>query len=299
MESKTKHRILGIVVVAGLAVLAYPLIQGNSSPTAEQAMVKAPPFPDQAIQVTSTDTDSVQPQSLTPDAPSPAISDSSSITVETPPAEPATNGVVNISTPSVNDLAATPAVQTDATPAANAAVESQAMAAAPAVDASPAVKDSAPATSAENNVATDAAAVPEEAALAPAAKKSAKKKIAKNKTAKLEQTLVNSKITSASAKAAYKHQPIDNNGLMQIKNAAWVIQLGSFKQKTNALKLVNKLRAKGYRAFIQHVNVASGENTRVFVGPEKQQASARVVASELANDMKLHGIVISYKPFTL
>jgi DedD protein len=127
-----------------------------------------------------------------------------------------------------------------------------------------------------------------------------KKNIAKLKSVKPAKPTIYSKIsTGTKASLAYKQAPIDNNGLLQLKKSAWVIQMGSFKQKSNALKLVNKLRAKGYRAFIQNVNMASGENTRVFVGPEHQQASARIVATELANDMKLHGIVISYKPFTL
>ena len=50
---------------------------------------------------------------------------------------------------------------------------------------------------------------------------------------------------------------------------------------------------------IQRVDLSSGENTRVFVGPEHQQASARLVATSLEKDMRLHGIVISYQPFSL
>jgi len=114
-----------------------------------------------------------------------------------------------------------------------------------------------------------------------------------------DQPVILSKLTTASAIKANRHQPLDNNGLLQLKKSAWVIQLGSFKEKSNALRMVNKLRASGYRAFIQHVSGNGGQNTRVFVGPEQQQASARIVASELESNLKLHGIVISYKPFSL
>lgn len=95
--------------------------------------------------------------------------------------------------------------------------------------------------------------------------------------------------------AALKQGPLDDNGLFKLKNPVWVIQIGSFQNKTNALKLVNKVRAKGYPAFIQQI----AANTRVYVGPESKQASARKLADHLKNELQLNGVVISYKPLTL
>lgn len=93
--------------------------------------------------------------------------------------------------------------------------------------------------------------------------------------------------------------PIDNDGLINFKNAVWVIQIGSFKNKTHALNLVNMLRASGYKAFIQQIPSTFGTTTRVFVGPESKQASARALANQLEADMHIKGLVISYKPLAL
>lgn len=87
--------------------------------------------------------------------------------------------------------------------------------------------------------------------------------------------------------------------LAKLKNSAWVVQIGSFKNKENAFRLVNQLRSNGYSAFIQQRKTAFGENTRVFVGPESKQALAQALASQLENEMHIRGIVISYKPLTL
>src|SRR3990167_462331 len=67
-----------------------------------------------------------------------------------------------------------------------------------------------------------------------------------------------------------KFEPIDNNGLIKLKNAAWVIRMGSFKNKEHALRLVNRLRANGYAAFIQETNTALGDTTRGYVGRESK-----------------------------
>lgn len=96
-----------------------------------------------------------------------------------------------------------------------------------------------------------------------------------------------------------QHHFTEEDGLIRLKNAAWVIQIGSFKNKTNALRLVNKLRASGYRAFIQQTTTAFGNNTRVFVGPEHKRILAHALANRLQSEMHIQGIVISYKPLTL
>lgn len=306
MDSKMKHRILGVVVVAGLAVLAYPFVIGGSSMPAEQVVVKAPPFPEQAVQVSAADdssmpSDNSDTSSSTSDNSSPAPdanadsnsspSDATSPDSSTPPDSNSNTSSMNDSHSTVTNVSAPSTTTETVPPAAPTTAEAN-------VNPSAMVEPAATENNQQAALEPEAAPQPvvEETAPAPApvsAKKVAHKKH-KDKTPVLQ-----SKLTSKSSILAYKKTPIDNNGLMKLKKAAWVIQIGSFKDKSNALRLVNKLRAKGYRAFIQHVNVASGENTRVFVGPEHQQASARLVASDLKKNMKLQGIVISYKPFAL
>jgi len=343
MESKTKHRILGIVVVAGLAILMYPFVQGNNSIPSEQAMVKAPPFPDQAIQVTSavndavasTPEDTISSASVTAAAPSTEQVDNSTTLQPDGAISQDNPNIVNTVAPEINSIAApasTPLAATPEqlkpiqTPEVKSSLQSVEQPASEADDQSlpngptslsadignvdgPSVDDIPSVETNSHAAAKSIAAKPAKAAKVSKATKAAKKdlvaklgahkKLVKTAKANLAKPVVYSKIASKSGITAYRQMPIDNNGLVQLKQAAYVIQLGSFTEKTNALKLVNKLRAKGYRAFIQHTPDNVGENTRVFVGPEKQQASARLVATELEKEMQLHGIVISYKPFSL
>ena len=50
---------------------------------------------------------------------------------------------------------------------------------------------------------------------------------------------------------------------------AWVIQLATFGNESNASRLINKLRKLGYDAYSRDVRLASGKLlVRVFVGPE-------------------------------
>lgn len=295
MESKTKHRILGLVVVAGLAILMYPFMLGNNGVPAEKALVKAPPFPDQATQVVSVD-------------PSEDV-----IGMPDPAEQPVTASAQPDQQPET-------AANQDASNAVNIAEQQQTAAAAPAevptAAVEPAMKSEVAAEVKADAPEVNAAEKPVELVAPlvdakPADPKHAKikaiqKKIAGKSVKKLVNARGNSKASSIHARMAshsslksYRNAPIGNNGLLELKQAAYVIQLGSFNQKANALKLVNKLRANGYRAFIQNVQASSGSNTRVFVGPEHRQASARQVASRLAKDMNLRGIVISYQPFTL
>ncbi len=274
MESKTKHRLLGVAVVAGLAVLMYPFMAGNNNLPSEKALVKAPDFPEQATQITVGTED----------------------VVGMPGADVATN-------PPEQNAAVTPQADADTKKdganvvnISNVAAEPQKAAAVvpPAAEPEKKSEDQGHITSPIVDNKVKAAKI-----------RSLQKKIASRPVKKLANAsrvkdlpVIHSRIKKQASLASYKNSPIENNGLMDLKSAAYVIQLGSFKQKANALRLVNKLRAKGYRAFIQSVD-SSGGNTRVFVGPEHQQASARLVASQLSKEMQLHGIVISYKPFTL
>lgn len=302
MDSKMKHRILAIVVIAGVAVLAYPfLIGGNSNPT-EQVALNPPPFPDQAIQVSANDevaTPNAGPaqQNADDNAQIPVADNNIADQAIDDPSLTGPADDLNIATSDTNTTTAT------VVPNNETITESTNTSAAENNNTSTVIIPATPTPNVEPKVTQQPTAEPA-ATQQPTTTRVqhvnnepvASKKHKSHKQAVAE--AVQSKL-SKSAIAAYKRTPIDNNGLLKLKKAAWVIQLGSFKNKAHALRLVNKLRAEGYRAFIQHVNVASGENTRVFVGPEHQEKAARQLAGEIQTSMKLRGIVISYKPFNL
>lgn len=92
---------------------------------------------------------------------------------------------------------------------------------------------------------------------------------------------------------------LKQDDIIQPSASAWVVQIGSYKNKENALRIVNQLRANGYHAFIQEISGTLEETTRVYVGPEPKQTHAQTLADRLKTEMNLTGIVISYKPLII
>lgn len=73
----------------------------------------------------------------------------------------------------------------------------------------------------------------------------------------------------------------------------WAVRLGTFSEPPNAVKLVNKLRNKGYHTYTRLVITKSkGVLTQVFVGPSTKGGANRLV-KELKSKFKLKGIVVS------
>lgn len=285
MERKTKHRILGILVIVALAIILFPFIQSNKDKV-ETSTITAPPFPEQTaaanksdeLKPTATDTP-LQPEALvqnenrtiTPIAEMDTVKQTPDDTIQTPvdtspSIAPAVPGIANPG-------AAEPPKQLDKTPDTSAAPST--------INSSSVMKEEkkSPAVKPVEPLPTH---------------KKPSKLAAKNNT--------NSKKIAAIKKLNHKDviSPFDNNGLAKLDESAWVIQLGSFKNKANALRLVNQLRASGYKAFMQQVSLSAGDHTtRVFVGPEEKQGNARNLAVKLESSLHIKGIVISYKPFMI
>jgi DedD protein len=91
--------------------------------------------------------------------------------------------------------------------------------------------------------------------------------------------------------------PSTTVNIEQLKKAAWVVQIGSFKSKNNAENLTNALRAKGFKAFT--FATKSNGQTRVYIGPEFKQSSALALAGKVQSDLNMRGIVVPFKPLEL
>jgi len=72
--------------------------------------------------------------------------------------------------------------------------------------------------------------------------------------------------------------------------------LGSFGNKANAQKLVDKLKAAGYKAYLREGASADKTINRVLVGPElkRQQAESKIAALNKISGLK--AIIIGYDP---
>lgn len=298
MERSTKHRILGILVVVALVIISLPLFQGSKETNTQTAAINTPAFPDQSVQVAPP----TQPAMATnnPVEPKPAPT---SAAVESPEDQP--DDVITTLHPSVVNAQE---------PAKPETVAPQAMTAANAPVAAPPVGVTATTEPKveTSNVIPVGQALATKASVKPAnlitSKDAQKAKVLHaSNTAKLKKASTMTRLANANAKhnvkvkpfAPVAHTALQDNGLVSLRSASYVIQMGSFKNKTNALKLVNQLRANGYPAFIQKMSTAFGENIRVFVGPANKRTAAVALADKLENHMHLKGIVISYQPLTL
>lgn len=76
---------------------------------------------------------------------------------------------------------------------------------------------------------------------------------------------------------------------------AWTVQLGSFADKKNALKLIKRLRGKGFAAYINQTKGSHGTITQVFVGPELKRDKAEESVKRLQQLFGLAGVVVKYK----
>ena len=75
---------------------------------------------------------------------------------------------------------------------------------------------------------------------------------------------------------------------------AWAVQLGSFSNAQNAIALRDRLRARGYTAFVESSPDTSRSMTRVYVGPELVRSRAVDMLEKLRAETKLKGIVVRY-----
>lgn len=299
MESKTKHRILGVLVIIGLGVLAYPLLQSGDEVPSEKVLVKAPPFPDQSTPTPDAPVSAVAPLDNTslpsteaaplPDTPESITPPAGQVTSNDEGMQQQPDDTINSANqPNVVNVKA-PELSTVPTPDVPAATTKPVESSAPAPEPEP---KAAPAPATEGGDKVSLSDTPKPVKAVHAQTKTVAKKLAK--AAAPAKTLA-----SATATALNLPKHDDNNGLLKLNQAVWVIQVGSFENKTKALQFVNSLRENGYRAFIQSVPSSEGDMTQVFVGPENRQQLARSLAAQLNTDMNVKGIVVSYQPFVL
>ncbi len=87
------------------------------------------------------------------------------------------------------------------------------------------------------------------------------------------------------------------NNLLLPKKSAWVVQMGSFKNKSNAHRLVSRLKASGFKAFMHETQSSTGSiRTAVYVGPEFKEVSAAKLSTNMMSKIHIRGFVVPYKP---
>lgn len=92
-----------------------------------------------------------------------------------------------------------------------------------------------------------------------------------------------------SAKSALK--------LKSVPATAWVVQLGSFADRTHAQVLQKQLQQHGFTAYIRSRGNDFGSKLAVvYVGPETKRSNAEALLARLDTEMQLKGMVINFDP---
>ncbi len=94
-------------------------------------------------------------------------------------------------------------------------------------------------------------------------------------------------------------QPLVPKDVSDVKKSlvmpqAWVVQLASFSKEKNALMLRDKLKKAGYRAFIERIDIVTGEKFRVKVGPELSKSVTKNLQADLMDEFQLKGVVVKH-----
>jgi DedD protein len=338
MEKQTKHRILGVLVVIGLTVILLPFFQSNKELSTETSLTAAPPFPGQANQTVviaqpisqnlnqeetrvsdseTSDSDTTELE-LAPAGDGKAAAAPKPAAIQKTASNTSANASANVSAnANANTNANTKiSVSANANPTLSANANDNTNANIAANAANPGAKiNTSKSSQPNNNTSTEAVISDSEIASTTDADEDEKtnyriiesgKSPAQLKKTSRTHTSSNEKISQEKMPAITAIKTLINTSaktsdkaLTELKSPAWVVQVGNFKNKENALRILNQLRTSGYRAFIQNIISAKGNNTRVFVGPEAQRTTAHELAQRLENEMHLQGIVVSYKPLTL
>ena len=76
----------------------------------------------------------------------------------------------------------------------------------------------------------------------------------------------------------------------------WVVQLGGFSDKKNAIELRNKVNAAGFKSFVDVVTTSSGsEIYRLRVGPLMEKVDAETTLSTIKTKLKLDGLIKNHE----
>ena len=76
---------------------------------------------------------------------------------------------------------------------------------------------------------------------------------------------------------------------------AWAVQLGSFANDANAKRLIEKLRASGYAAYLERSLETDATVFKVRVGPHIQRAEAEETRQQLEQKFALKGLLLRYR----
>ena len=74
----------------------------------------------------------------------------------------------------------------------------------------------------------------------------------------------------------------------------WIVQVGSFSNKENAMHLRSKLSSHGHTVHTETVTIAGKKATRLRVGPFRDKGEAEKVQAQIRKETGVQGLVQTY-----
>ena len=97
--------------------------------------------------------------------------------------------------------------------------------------------------------------------------------------------------SEAEVDVAPKALQLDANNLP----VGWSLQIASFRNQVNAVKLREQLRAGLYKAYITRAETGDGATYRVLIGPMLQKEKLAEIAEAVENEFQLKGQIVRYR----
>ena len=86
--------------------------------------------------------------------------------------------------------------------------------------------------------------------------------------------------------------PANVTKAVALNEVAYVVQLASFSQQSNAALLVERLRGKGYKANYIKITGKQGNIYKVLVGELNRRDDAQLLQKKLAGSLQLNGFIV-------
>ncbi|MHB8426775.1 MAG: SPOR domain-containing protein [Acidiferrobacterales bacterium] len=88
-----------------------------------------------------------------------------------------------------------------------------------------------------------------------------------------------------------RHPPV--NHAVRVARG-WIVQVGAFSRRQNALHVRETLEHKGFRAELDRVRIGNRRGVRVRVGPVRSRREARILEAHIARQTGIKGVVLMY-----
>ncbi len=103
---------------------------------------------------------------------------------------------------------------------------------------------------------------------------------------------IGSKTKSKTEASKKNFTQLNKKGLPQ----AWVLQVASFKDQSNARDLQQSLLKQDFPAYVKRFNVANGQIYRVLIGPKMKKKTLSLMAKKVERQLGKKTLMVTYKP---